>query len=75
MSTITTTQQTVLPDTSSVERHGYLFGFPIAHSMSPLFHNTVYADLGLNWNQFFLETKDMELFLKARQDPKFYGKW
>lgn len=38
-----------------------------------MFHNTVYADLGLNWNQFFLETKDMELFLKARQDPKFYG--
>ena len=74
MSTTTTTQQTVLPDISSVERHGYLFGFPIAHSMSPLFHNTVYADLGLNWNQFYLESTDMEVFLKARQDPKFYGK-
>ena len=70
----TTTQQTVVPDTSSVERHGYLFGFPIAHSMSPLFHNTVYADLGLNWNQFYLESTDMELFKKLRQDPKFYGK-
>jgi quinate dehydrogenase len=42
--------------------------------MSPLFHNTVYADLGLNWNQFFLESTDMELFKKLRQDPKFYGK-
>lgn len=73
MSSTTTTQQTVVPDTSSVERHGYLFGFPIAHSMSPLFHNTVYKDLGLDWNQFFLESKDMDLFLKVRQDPKFYG--
>jgi quinate dehydrogenase len=74
MSSTTATEQTVLPDTSSVERHGYLFGYPIAHSMSPLFHNTVYADLGLNWGQFYLESKDMEVFLKARQDPKFYGK-
>ncbi|KZM25225.1 Quinate/shikimate dehydrogenase (NAD(+)) [Ascochyta rabiei] len=75
MSTATTatTQQTAVPDTSSVERHGYLFGYPIAHSMSPLFHNTVYADLGLNWNQFYLESTDMELFLRVRQDPKFYG--
>ncbi|OSS52091.1 hypothetical protein B5807_03653 [Epicoccum nigrum] len=73
MSSTTTTQQTVVPDTSSVERHGYLFGFPIAHSMSPLFHNTVYKELGLDWNQFFLESKDMDLFLKVRQDPKFYG--
>ena len=74
MSSTTTTQQTAVPDTSSVERHGYLFGFPIAHSMSPLFHNTVYADLGLNWNQFYLESTDIELFKKLRQHPKFYGK-
>ncbi|KAJ8110857.1 hypothetical protein OPT61_g6403 [Boeremia exigua] len=73
MSSTTTAQQSEVPDTSSVERHGYLFGYPIAHSMSPLFHNTVYAALGLDWNQFFLESKDMDLFLKVRQDPKFYG--
>ena len=42
--------------------------------MSPLFHNTVYADLGLNWKQFYLGSTYMELFPKVRQDPKFYGK-
>lgn len=73
MSSATATQRTELPDTSAVERHGYLFGFPIAHSLSPIFHNTVYEDLGLKWNQFFLESTDMELFLKVRQNPKFYG--
>jgi hypothetical protein len=67
------TQQTVVPDSSHVERHGYLFGYPIAHSFSPLFHQTVYDDLGLNWSQLFLESTDMDLFLKLRQDPKFYG--
>jgi quinate dehydrogenase len=61
-----------IPDTK-VERHGYLFGHPIAHSLSPLLHQTVYDALGLNWSQFPLDSLDMELFLKLRQDPKFYG--
>jgi quinate dehydrogenase len=64
---------TVVPDTSKVARHGYLFGHPIAHSMSPLLHQTVYDALGLNWSQFPLDSLDMDLFLKLRQDPKFYG--
>jgi quinate dehydrogenase len=41
--------------------------------MSPLFHNTVYQDLGLNWGYYCLESTDMEVFLKARQDPNFFG--
>jgi quinate dehydrogenase len=73
MATQTQTQQTVVPDSSHVEKHGYLFGYPIAHSFSPLFHQTVYDDLGLNWSQLFLESTDMDLFLRLRQDPKFYG--
>ncbi|ORY10432.1 shikimate dehydrogenase substrate binding domain-containing protein [Clohesyomyces aquaticus] len=65
--------ETVIPQTSHVERHGYLFGHPIAHSLSPLFHQTVYDGLGLKWSQFPLDSLDMDLFLKLRQDPNFYG--
>lgn len=58
----------------AVERHGYLFGHPIAHSMSPLLHQTVYDGLGLKWSQFPLDSLDMDLFLRLREDPRFYGK-
>jgi quinate dehydrogenase len=64
---------TIIPNTSNVERHGYLFGHPITHSLSPLLHQTVYDGLGMNWTQFPLDSLDMDLFLKLRQDPKFYG--
>ncbi|KAF2127321.1 quinate dehydrogenase [Dothidotthia symphoricarpi CBS 119687] len=63
----------LVPDNSHLDRHGYLFGHPIAHSLSPLFHQTIYDGLGLNWAQLLLESTDMELFLKLMQDPKFYG--
>ena len=66
--------ETVVPETSRVERHGYLFGHPIAHSMSPLLHQTVYDGLGLNWSQFPLDSLDMDLFLRLREDPNFYGR-
>lgn len=62
-----------VPDSSHLERHGYLFGHPIAHSLSPLFHQTIYDALGLNWAQLPLDSTDMELFLRLIQDPKFFG--
>lgn len=68
-----TERQTTVPDSSHLERHGYLFGYPIAHSMSPLLHQTVYDGLGLDWSQLSLETTDMSLFLRLIRDPKFYG--
>lgn len=64
---------TVIPNVNGVERHGYLFGHPIAHSMSPIMHQTVYDGLGLRWSQFLLDSIDMELFLRLREDPRFYG--
>ncbi|KAJ4305380.1 Quinate dehydrogenase [Kalmusia sp. IMI 367209] len=57
----------------TVERHGYLFGHPIAHSLSPLLHQTVYDGIGLPWSQFPLDSLDMDLFLRLREDPRFYG--
>ncbi|KAH6862294.1 hypothetical protein CUC08_Gglean003224 [Alternaria sp. MG1] len=62
-----------IPEVSQTERHGYLFGHPIAHSMSPLLHKTVYDNLGLNWAQYPLESRDMSLFLQLIRHPHFYG--
>ncbi|EMD70031.1 hypothetical protein COCSADRAFT_107251 [Bipolaris sorokiniana ND90Pr] len=69
----TESTETRIPDVSQTERHGYLFGHPIAHSMSPLLHKTVYDGLGLNWAQYPLESKDMSLFLQLIKHPQFYG--
>lgn len=70
---ITMSTQTILPEVSQTERHGYLFGAPISHSMSPLLHQTVYDGLGLNWAQYPLESRDMNLFLQLIKHPRFYG--
>lgn len=65
--------ETNIPEVSQTERHGYLFGAPISHSMSPLLHQTVYEGLGLNWAQYPLESRDMDLFLQLIKHPQFYG--
>ncbi|KAF9739960.1 Quinate dehydrogenase [Paraphaeosphaeria minitans] len=68
-------QQSEITDSrlDTVERHGYLFGHPIAHSLSPLLHQTIYDGIGLPWSQFPLDSTDMDLFLRLREDPRFYG--
>ncbi|KAF2086678.1 quinate dehydrogenase [Saccharata proteae CBS 121410] len=55
------------------ERVGYLFGHPIAHSLSPLLHRTVFKGLGLNWEYHPLDSTDMSLFLELIKHPNFYG--
>lgn len=67
--------ETSIPEVTQTERHGYLFGHPIAHSMSPLLHKTVYDGLGLNWAQYPLESRDMALFLDLIKHPQFYGQY
>jgi quinate dehydrogenase len=68
-----TTPPPVLPRVDSLDRHGYLFGQKLTASLSPLLHDVVYRKLGLNWAQVRLDSTDMELFLRLRQDPRFYG--
>lgn len=41
--------------------------------MSPMLHGTVYRELGLQWEQFRLDSTDMKLFLRLMHHPKFYG--
>lgn len=61
------------PDISQVEKFGVLFGHPIAHSYSPLMHQTVYDTIGYKWRQFLLESTDMSQFLELMRHPGFYG--
>lgn len=61
------------PPSDHLDRVGYLFGHPIAHSMSPLLHQTVYDGIGLKWSQLPLDSTNMDHFLELIKDPKFYG--
>jgi quinate dehydrogenase len=61
------------PQIDHLDRHGYLFGYPITHSMSPLMHQTVYDALQLSWSQLPLPSTDIEQFLRLIRHPKFYG--
>src|SRR5664279_5013053 len=63
----------VTPDSSHLERVNYLFGHPIAHSLSPLLHQTVYDNLNLKWSQLLLDSTDIPNFLRLTKDLRFYG--
>jgi quinate dehydrogenase len=62
-----------IQDQTALDRHGYLFGLKIQASMSPLFHKTIYQELGLNWEQQRFESADIPQFLELIKDPNFYG--
>jgi quinate dehydrogenase len=61
------------PDTTHLDRALYLFGFPISHSLSPLFHGTIFSYLHLNYEQFLYESKSLQACLALTHDPKFLG--
>ncbi|POR35505.1 Quinate dehydrogenase, partial [Tolypocladium paradoxum] len=58
---------------ASLDRHGYLFGQKLTHSLSPFFHQVIYDRLGLRWAQVRLDSADMARFLDLVQHPSFYG--
>ncbi|KXJ87403.1 putative quinate dehydrogenase [Microdochium bolleyi] len=55
------------------QKHGFLFGTKLAASLSPMFHGTIYKDLGLPWEQHRLESSDIPAFLELLQEPNVYG--
>ncbi|KAI0102681.1 NAD(P)-binding protein [Nemania sp. FL0031] len=59
--------------TAALDRHGYIFGQKIAASLSPQFHQTIFDDLGWRWEQFRLDSADIQSFLRLLQDPKCFG--
>lgn len=62
-----------IPDVAELNGVGYLFGYPIAHSMSPLLHQTVYKTLQLRRAQIPFPSSDVSQFLPLLRDPKFFG--
>lgn len=64
------TSQSSLQDHSKV---GYLFGHPIAHSLSPIVHKLVYNHLSILYTYTLYESTSMPSFLRLTQDPQFYG--
>lgn len=63
-------RSTIAADPAFERRTLYLFGQPIAHSVSPLFHNTIFQTLGLPWRYIRLDSRDPEdlLWLMHRDD-------
>jgi quinate dehydrogenase len=59
--------------TSAERGRGCLFGYPVAHSFSPLLHNSIFEITGRNWDFQLLESKDIQEFLRFIKDPKCYG--
>ncbi|KAL2065506.1 hypothetical protein VTL71DRAFT_3176 [Oculimacula yallundae] len=61
------------PSTTHLEKAFYLFGYPIAHSLSPLLHSTVYSALNLNYAYMLYETPSITACLALTRRPKFHG--
>ncbi|KAK6603695.1 quinate dehydrogenase [Botrytis cinerea] len=68
-----TMMETPPPDISNQDRVAYLFGYPIAHSLSPLFHGTIFRSLNLNYLQFLYETQTLKDCIELTKNPKFLG--
>ncbi|KAI9642610.1 hypothetical protein NHQ30_009415 [Ciborinia camelliae] len=65
--------ETPPPDISQLDRVAYLFGYPIAHSLSPLFHGTIFRSLSLNYLQHLYETRTLTDCIELTKNPKFLG--
>jgi len=55
------------------EAFGCLFGYPIAHSMSPLLHQTAFDENDIKWKFSLLESRDIEVFLRFLKNPNCLG--
>lgn len=62
-----------IPSTDHLDRVFYLFGYPIAHSLSPLLHGTIYNSFGLNYEQHLYPSQTLEPCLALMQSSKFFG--
>ncbi|KAJ5107323.1 NAD(P)-binding protein [Penicillium angulare] len=51
----------------------FLFGYPIAHSMAPLLHATLFKGVSLPWTYSLLETQDASEFLPALKKQNIIG--
>lgn len=62
------------PTVASLDRHAFLVGTPIAHSLSPLLHHSLYSTIHENWGQVLYDTPDLRSFLEMlRADETSLG--
>lgn len=59
---------------AGLDKHGYLFGKKLTHSLSPFLHQVIYDHLNLRWSQLRLDSSDLQLFLDLVQHPSCFGK-
>ncbi|KUJ14171.1 uncharacterized protein LY89DRAFT_698602 [Mollisia scopiformis] len=62
-----------IASTAHLSHVSYLFGYPIAHSLSPLLHNTIYKHLNLSYAYHLYETRSLASCLALTHSPKFFG--
>jgi quinate dehydrogenase len=60
------------PEDRQLPRQTYLFGFPIAHSLAPLLHSSLFKSVQVPWTYSLVESKNKADFLKIR-DPSCIG--
>ncbi len=61
------------PDIDHLDRHGYLFGYPISHSLAPLLFRTIFRSLDLNWDYLPLSSTDIDQLLRLIRHSRCYG--
>jgi quinate dehydrogenase len=54
-------------------RHTYLFGYPIAHSLAPLLHSTLFSGVPVPWTYTRVESKDKADFLPKLRSSECIG--
>lgn len=64
---------TTSSDLSPYDRLTYLFGSPIAHSLSPALHTSIYAATSLNWAYVLHESLSIPSFLSLLASPTCGG--
>jgi quinate dehydrogenase len=62
------------PSSTEPTQISYLFGYPIAHSLSPLLHKTIYSALSLPWAYDIYETRSLsDIVQTIRTDPRLFA--
>jgi quinate dehydrogenase len=61
------------PATRETPRNAHLFGFPIAHSLSPVLHASLFSSVGVPWNFTLIESKDKHDFIPRLRHPSCIG--
>ncbi|KAJ4371148.1 hypothetical protein N0V83_004364 [Neocucurbitaria cava] len=60
-------------DSNGKHLRTFLFGYPIAHSLAPLLHATLFKGISVPWTYELVETQDATKFLPTLKQPDIIG--